>query len=131
MEGIPSAGKGKKHAGGGAIARQAPAGARFSPSEIYRGRNVFVLGATGFVGKVLLSMLFHRFPDVGKVYVMVRRGSGTSSEARFWASALQPTNDARGSLILWQERPVSPVLHGPDFAPDGVPAAIDHPPQLA
>jgi len=56
----------------------------FSVREIYRGRHVFVLGATGFLGKVLLSMLLRNFPDVGRVYVMVRRGTGTSSEARFW-----------------------------------------------
>src|SRR4051812_41922342 len=55
-----------------------------SVREIFRGRQLFVLGATGFVGKVLLSMLFDRFPDVGRVYVMVRRGSGTDSESRFW-----------------------------------------------
>src|SRR4051812_38823073 len=55
-----------------------------SVREIFRGRNIFVLGATGFVGKVLLSMLFDRFPEVGRVYVMVRRGSGTDSESRFW-----------------------------------------------
>ena len=52
--------------------------------EIYRGRNVFILGATGFVGKVLLSMLLHRFPEIGRVYVMVRHASGTTSEDRFW-----------------------------------------------
>jgi long-chain acyl-CoA synthetase len=57
---------------------------RLSVREIYRGRRLFVLGATGFVGKVLLAMLFDRFPDVGRVYVMVRRGSGTDSESRFW-----------------------------------------------
>src|SRR3954464_3147608 len=55
-----------------------------SVREIFRGRRLFVLGGTGFVGKVLLSMLFDRFPEVGRVYVMVRRGSGTDSEARFW-----------------------------------------------
>lgn len=55
-----------------------------SVKEIYQGRHVFVLGATGFLGKVLLSMLLHNFPEVGRVYVMVRRGSGTSSESRFW-----------------------------------------------
>src|SRR5438128_1379537 len=59
-----------------------------SASEIYRGRNVFILGSTGFVGKVLLSMLLERFPDVGRAYVMVRRGSGTDSEARFWQSVV-------------------------------------------
>lgn len=56
-----------------------------SVRDIYRGRNVFVLGSTGFLGKVLLSMLLRNFPDVGRVYVMVRRGTGTTSEARFWS----------------------------------------------
>src|SRR5215831_941803 len=59
-----------------------------SPSETLRGRNVFILGSTGFVGKVLLSMLLDRFPDVGRAYVMVRRGSGTDSETRFWQSVV-------------------------------------------
>ncbi|HEY0709096.1 MAG TPA: AMP-binding protein [Polyangia bacterium] len=62
--------------------------------DIYRGRGVFILGATGFVGKVLLSMLLHRFAEVRRVYVMVRRGSGTSSEDRFWNSVVSsPTFD--------------------------------------
>src|ERR1017187_10431276 len=60
----------------------------FSVRDIYRGRHVFVLGATGFLGKVLLSMLLRNFPDVGRVYVMVRQGSGTSSETRFWDSVV-------------------------------------------
>jgi long-chain acyl-CoA synthetase len=60
----------------------------WSASEALRGRNVFVLGSTGFVGKVLLSMLLDRYPEIGRVYVMVRRGSGTDSEARFWASVV-------------------------------------------
>ncbi len=68
--------------------RATPVRVPLSPSLIYRGRNVFILGSTGFVGKVLLSMLLHRFPDVGRVYVMVRRGSGTSSDARFWSSVV-------------------------------------------
>jgi long-chain acyl-CoA synthetase len=62
--------------------------------DIFRGRGVFILGATGFVGKVLLSMLLHRFEEVRRVYVMVRRGSGTSSEDRFWNSVVSsPTFD--------------------------------------
>ena len=72
-----------------------------SPSEIFRGRNLFILGSTGFVGKVLLSMLLERFPDIGRAYVMVRRGSGTDSEARFWQSvvtspAFDPLRDRHG-----------------------------------
>src|SRR3954447_7875523 len=60
----------------------------FSPSEIFRGRKLLILGSTGFVGKVLLSMLLDRFPEIGRAYVMVRRGSGTDSEARFWQSVV-------------------------------------------
>ena len=42
---------------------QLPNGAQaLSPSEIFRGRKVLILGSTGFVGKVLLSMLLDRFP---------------------------------------------------------------------
>jgi long-chain acyl-CoA synthetase len=79
----------------------APAGPPLSLHEIYRGRKVFILGATGFVGKVLLSMLLHRFPELGRVYVMVRRGSGTSSEDRFWNTVVtspvfDPLREAHG-----------------------------------
>ncbi|HEV3470713.1 MAG TPA: AMP-binding protein, partial [Pyrinomonadaceae bacterium] len=57
---------------------------RLSPTEIYNGRNVFIIGATGFVGKVALSLLLHRFPGVGRVYVTVRARSKDESETRFW-----------------------------------------------
>jgi long-chain acyl-CoA synthetase len=46
-----------------------------SPTEIFRDRKLFIIGATGFVGKVTLSMLLHRFPNIGKVYVTVRARS--------------------------------------------------------
>ncbi len=55
------------------------------------GRRFLLMGGTGFLGKVWLSMMLHRFPDIGHVYLVVRqrtRSDGTvrqSSEARFWA----------------------------------------------
>jgi long-chain acyl-CoA synthetase len=57
---------------------------KLSPTEIYQGRNIFIIGATGFLGKVCLSMLLHRFPNVGRVYVTVRARSQGESETRFW-----------------------------------------------
>ena len=48
------------------------------------GRRLLVTGATGFLGKVALSMLLARYPQVGKVFVLVRAGAGGSPEARFW-----------------------------------------------
>jgi long-chain acyl-CoA synthetase len=89
MERLPHGADMAKTGSDAGLARSAiSGGVSWSPSDIYRGRNVFILGSTGFVGKVLLSMLLHRFPDIGRVYVMVRRGSGTGSDARFWTSVV-------------------------------------------
>src|SRR6476469_6575568 len=57
---------------------------KLSPTEIYQDRKIFLIGSTGFLGKVTLSMLLHRFPNVGKVYVTVRARSQEESESRFW-----------------------------------------------
>ncbi len=61
---------------------------KLSPTEIYQGRNVFLIGSTGFLGKVTLSMLLHRFPNVGRVYVTVRARSSEESETRFWNNVI-------------------------------------------
>lgn len=55
-----------------------------SPTEIYKDRRIFLIGSTGFLGKVTLSMLLHRFPNVGKIYLTVRARSQEESENRFW-----------------------------------------------
>src|SRR5216684_2210132 len=61
---------------------------KLSPTEIYKGRKVFLIGSTGFLGKVTLSMLLHRFPNVGLVYVTVRARSQEESETRFWNNVI-------------------------------------------
>src|SRR5918998_1805550 len=61
---------------------------KFSPTETFNGRNVFIIGATGFVGKVALSMLLDRFPGVGRVYVTVRARGKEESETRFWNNVI-------------------------------------------
>jgi long-chain acyl-CoA synthetase len=48
------------------------------------GRTLLVTGATGFVGKVALSMLLQRYPDVGRVFVLVRPGAGGTAVQRFF-----------------------------------------------
>jgi long-chain acyl-CoA synthetase len=66
----------------------APTGGRGRPpldvAAALRGRTILFAGATGFVGKVTLSMLLHHYPEVGKVVVLVRPGTGGSAEARFF-----------------------------------------------
>jgi long-chain acyl-CoA synthetase len=59
-----------------------------SPTEIFNERKIFLIGSTGFLGKVTLSMLLHGFPNIGRVYVTVRARSQEESEARFWNSVI-------------------------------------------
>src|SRR2546425_2389785 len=62
--------------------------ASLSPTEIFNGRKIFLIGGTGFLGKVTLSMLLHRFPGVGGIYVTVRARSKEESETRFWNNVI-------------------------------------------
>lgn len=49
------------------------------------GKRVLFAGATGFVGKVSLSMLLHRYGDeLEQVYVLVRKGSSKDARTRFY-----------------------------------------------
>lgn len=40
---------------------------KLSPTEIFKGKKIFFIAGTGFVGKVTLSMLLHNFQYVGFV----------------------------------------------------------------
>ena len=78
---------------------------QLSPTETFNGKNFFIIGATGFIGKVALSMLLRRFPNVGKVYVTVRARSQEESETRFWnnvitARPFDPLREFYGSVYL-------------------------------
>src|SRR5438477_4176854 len=77
---------------------------KLSPTEIFKGRRIFLIGGTGFLGKVTLSMLLHRFPNIGRVYVTVRARSQEESETRFWnnvicAPPFDPVRDKYGAAF--------------------------------
>jgi long-chain acyl-CoA synthetase len=77
---------------------------KLSPTEIYKDRRIFLIGGTGFLGKVTLSMLLHRFPNIGRVYVTVRARSQEESETRFWnnvisAPPFDPLRDRYGDAL--------------------------------
>lgn len=55
------------------------------PSQLFAGKKLIVVGGTGFLGKVWVSMLLARFPALGHIYLMVRAKGSQSPEARFWA----------------------------------------------
>jgi long-chain acyl-CoA synthetase len=55
------------------------------PSKILAGKRLVIVGGTGFLGKVWLSMLLFHFPELGHLYLLVRPKEGQSAEERFWA----------------------------------------------
>ncbi|HEX2685138.1 MAG TPA: AMP-binding protein, partial [Kofleriaceae bacterium] len=74
---------------------------RLDVTEIFRNKNVMLIGSTGFVGKVALSMLLHRYPEVGRVYCLVRPGAGNTAEERFYkkvasSEAFDPVRQVHG-----------------------------------
>ncbi len=48
------------------------------------GKRILLIGTTGFVGKVALSMLLANYPDIERVYCLVRPGAGNTADERFY-----------------------------------------------
>jgi long-chain acyl-CoA synthetase len=84
-------------------------GAAHAPAELdvarlFRGARLLVLGGTGFLGKVFWAMLLDRYPEIDRVYLVVRPKSASASAspgARFWndvatSEALGPLRRAHG-----------------------------------
>lgn len=47
------------------------------------GRHILFTGASGFLGKVWLSMMLDKVPEVGRIYVLLRGKKGQNARARF------------------------------------------------
>jgi len=71
-------------------------------SRVVEGTRIVVFGGTGFLGKLFWAMLVDRYPNVGRVFLVVRpKGKGTP-EARFWSEtalseALEPLRRSHGA----------------------------------
>ncbi len=88
-------------------------------TQTLTGKRVLFAGATGFVGKVALSMLLHHYGDVlAHVYVLVRRGSSKDATTRFFdkvapSEPFQPLRDRHGEqgALDWLKSKVT-ILDG-------------------
>jgi len=54
-----------------------------SVRDALRGKQILLIGATGFIGKVWLANLLSDLPEIGRVFVLVRPRRGTTPAARF------------------------------------------------
>src|SRR5580658_10636263 len=52
--------------------------------SIFDGARIVILGGTGFLGKLFWAMLVERYPNVGRLYVVVRPKHAGTPESRFW-----------------------------------------------
>jgi long-chain acyl-CoA synthetase len=70
--------------------------------QTFDGKNLLLIGTTGFVGKVVLSMLLRHYPNVGRVYTLVRPGMGNTADERFFDKvAASPAFDPVREM--WQD----------------------------
>ncbi len=85
------------------------------PGTLFRGSRLLLLGGTGFLGKVFLAMLLDRFPDVGRIYLLVRSSKTQTSAERFTKlvhenECLKPLRDRHGAnLDAWLKDRVTPI----------------------
>ncbi|MGE0132935.1 MAG: SDR family oxidoreductase [Blastocatellales bacterium] len=47
------------------------------------GKHVLLIGFTGFIGKVWLAKVLEESPDIGRIYLLIRRQRSTTAERRF------------------------------------------------
>ncbi|MDF2694461.1 MAG: Long-chain-fatty-acid CoA ligase, partial [Labilithrix sp.] len=65
------------------------------------GSRLLVLGGTGFLGKIFWVLLLCRYPEIGKIFLLVRKSAKETSEQRFWntiatSEALDPLRKIHG-----------------------------------
>jgi len=85
--------------------KAAPPLATERPLELGRvlaGKRLVVVGGTGFLGKVWWSFLLAKFPEVDRIYLVVRRKAGQSANERFvseiaTSEVLRPLREAHGN----------------------------------
>nr|XP_033320820.1 putative fatty acyl-CoA reductase CG5065 [Megalopta genalis] len=50
--------------------------------SFYKGKNIFITGGTGFMGKVLIEKLLYSCTELNKIYILIRSKKGRSPDIR-------------------------------------------------
>ncbi len=90
-----------------------------------KGKRVVIVGGTGFLGKVLVSLLLTRYPELGHIYLMVRKKAGLTPLERFfqeqWPSpCYDPVREGKNEFEakIWIDQHLTPIA-GDVTAPRG------------
>lgn len=72
--------------------------------DFFRGKNIFITGATGFLGMALIEKLLRACPDIGTIYVLIRPKKGKEVSARLEELSKNPVyeklRELRGAEIF-------------------------------
>lgn len=66
--------------------------------EFYNNRDVFITGASGFVGKVLIEKLLRSCPGIKRIFLLLRAKRSKSINARLEEIKNTPVSYGRGFL---------------------------------
>jgi fatty acyl-CoA reductase len=73
-----------------------------SVQEFYRGKTVFVTGASGFMGKVLVEKLLYSCSDLKQLIILMRVKKGKTEAARVKEFEALPVSRTRLEPFLGQ-----------------------------
>jgi len=76
--------------------------------DFFRGKNIFITGATGFLGMALIEKLLRVCPDVGNVFVLIRPKKDKEVSTRLEELTKNPVSTKPDALaflfiILYQQ----------------------------
>lgn len=61
--------------------------------EFYKGKSIFITGASGFMGKVLIEKLLYSCSEVKQIMILVRAKRGKSAAQRVQEFSSLPVSD--------------------------------------
>lgn len=90
---------------------------QISIRKSFSGKQILLTGASGFLGKVWLSYLLAKLPEIGKIYVLLRRKGSRSAAERFeqlfnTSPAFRPLRERYGADLETYAKSKIEILEG-------------------